>query len=357
MLLLSVRCTTQEKELTINTDIKDSIVTIENDTITAVFSMMGGILFNIHEKANNINPFACGKTTDTKNTHSDVIQKGHYICLGRFGSLSPGEAKQGMPQDGELCNNLWKVSGLKGFRNIKMTCDAPLDGIYVTREITLSSVDPIMKITETYANELSIGHPISIGQCSNFCYPFMDSSSRIFTNATFGYLQKSGNPSQYDFTWPKAVIDTLQEAIDLSTNYYHNDFSSSNVILDSLGWVTVANPKMNILIGYLWKAQSYPWLNISQSSQYLNIPIKKIGFGTTGLADSLPVSQKLTTIFHGIRNFEFIDAKDNFTKNYYCFFIHLPSGYIKTVSVNQQSETVIVQLLISGKVKEFRLSI
>ena len=350
-------CSTQEKDIADKADLKDSIAILENDTISLQFLLQGGILNNMHDKSSYLNPFSWeNQNLEENQPIHDLVLQGQYVCLGRWGSPTPGEAKLGMPYDGELCNNTWKKNLSKNNRCIQLTCEAPLEGITVDREIAISVSDPLFKVVERYTNDLNIGRPLSIIQCCNFAAPFLDSASHVYSNATFGYSQVHDNTdSRREYTWPLADMDSIHE-LDLSGCEAIMDYTSWHIISDSIGWVTLENIRQNLLVGYVWKTSEFPWLNISQINKDGKPLLKRISFATTGIAGNLPVDQKLVSIFHGKRNFEFLDAKDNIQKTYYCFMIHLPEKYTKTQSISLNGDNIIIKTIVNGKIKEITLA-
>jgi hypothetical protein len=353
-------CSPHEKEPITEVISKDTLAFLENDTIKVTLSLFGGAIVSVHEKTSCINPLSW-KLTDSQmpeNNRKGAVFQGHYLSLGRWGCPTPGETKQGMPHNGEPSNNWWKLTSKKSDKYLMMSCDAPLDGMSINRKVVLSSIDPLFKVYETFNNELNIGRITTIVQCATIGAPFLDSTIIINTNATFGFNQKlmSSDILKYEYKWPIAFVDSAKNSINLSHNNYKSDYSSSHIFEDTIGWTTSVNPKMNLLLGYTWKVSDYPWLHIYNGLKNGKLFIKGIEFATTGLGDTLSYEKRILSTFHGVKNFDFVDAKANITKTYFCYLVHFNGKYKSTINVSFDSNTVTLKILTSKGIQEFNLT-
>ena len=83
----------------------------------------------------------------------------------------------------------------------------------------------------------------------------------------------------------------------------------SYAINEDIGWVTAANPAKGPLIGHVWQAEEYPWLNIWRGLDNGVPAMRGIEFGATGLHEPHPMLLRKGTVFdHPI--YRYIDADE-----------------------------------------------
>ena len=338
----------------------DTLVSIENDSTKLTISLLGGSLVSFQDKSFKVNPYSWKENNkDTaENSKNSAVLQGQFLSFGRWMFPTPGESKLGMPVNGEPANNWWKLEPSKNSRELKMGCEAPLDGFSINRQVAMSQSSPIFKVTETIKNENSTGRATSIVQNIVLVPPFFEPSIVITSNASFGFNQLcvARNPENFEYQWPKAFIDTLKiSTIDIG--YYNNRFRylSSHIFEDSLGWVTAYNPKLKLLLGYVWKTSEYPWIHFKNEANYERPFFYSIAFGTIGLSDKFSIEDRMTMTFHGVRNFDFVDAKSSIIKSWYCFFLSVPSGYQKMEGLSFFENQLILKMLTSSGRKEVKL--
>jgi len=353
--------TKKESDIKINSK-SDTLVSLENDSTKLTFSFQGGALVGFQNKHSNINPFnwRTPENSNSDGTKGSLCLQGQFLSVGRWSLPTPGESKLGMPSNGEPANNWWKLQSIKYNKDLKMNCEAPLDGFLVSRSVVLSQYDPLFKVTETITNEFSIGRVCNVIQNVIFSAPFFDASMKLNSNASFGFNQEHAlpNPSNNEYKWPNAFIDTLHiSTIDLRKFSARFKYTSSLIFSDSIGWVTVYNPKLKLMLGYAWKTNEYPWLHIRNEINYGKTDLHGLSFGNIGLNDKYSFENRITTTFHKVKNFDFIDAKSSLIKNWYCFMITLPNDYEQTIGVTFQDDRVSIQMETARGIREIKLAL
>jgi hypothetical protein len=241
-----------------------------------------------------------------------------------------------------------------------MSCEAPLDGFTITREVMLSTVDPLMKVTETYTNDLSICRTMTIVQHSAIGPPFFDKDLIINSNATYGFNQDlvQYGLSKHEYVWPKIYMDTLNIAtIDITKSSKKFQYTSTHIFSDSIGWVTAFNPSLKLMLGYTWKIKDYPWLTVWNGLKNEKLWAKGLFFGNTGLGDKSSFEDRITQTFHKVKNFEVIDAKMSCSKFYFCFFMNMPENYQKTLNILFENDQVTIKILTSNGIKSYKLTL
>ena len=107
-------------------------------------------------------------------------------------------------------------------------------------------------------------------------------------------------------------------------------------------WVTAVNPSLNLMLGYIWPASDYPWLNLWLRLDN-NAPFARgLEFGSTGLHKTWPELLGMEQIF-GRKLYEEIGVNDTIVKTYFAFMSKIPSDYKGVESVTMDGEKIRVE--------------
>ena len=274
---------------------------------------------------------------------------GHFLCLDRWGPATQAELSHGMSFHGEAPRVWWKVDrspvARNGWIEAEMSATLPLAGLTVERSIRLSESEALFTVTEAVSNTRHLGRIYNLVQHPTIGPPFLDEGTIVDTNATRGFMQNRPlpNPETTEVTWPQA-IQLDGEKVDL--RFLDEDHSPPVVsfVLDSeYGWIVAASPSSGLLIGYLWKADEHPWVNIWRNVRDGKPHARGLEFGTTGLHQPGPVLVEKGKIFDE-QLFRFIDADETQVFSYACFLAEIPANWKGTDGVTyDDSELTIVE--------------
>ena len=214
-----------------------------------------------------------------------------------------------------------------------MGCVLKLAGMQVKRRIRLDEAEAIFSVTEEVTNTNHLGRIYNIVQHPSIAPPFLDESTLIDSNAEYGFVQDGPVPSSSKSAdrWPKAEIRdqivNLRRFRNSSSETSENDVSSFVFNKsDAFGWVTACNPRKQLLIGYIWKTQEYPWLNIWRSLQKGRVAARGIEFGTTGYHQPFDKLVRQGRILDRTL-YEYLDAGQTVKKSYVGFLARIPNDY------------------------------
>lgn len=340
----------------------DTLVTLENDSVKLSFSLLGGSLVDFESKSRKVNPFLWkdeSKDSLYNSQKTNTLLQGQFISFNRWEKPTPGEIKQGMPANGELAYNWWKLDQHRKDGSIQMSCEAPMDGFSIVRNVTLSNTDPIFKVTETITNENPVGRLTCMAHNICFVAPFFDPAMIVNSNASAGFnqmLETSAN-IRHEYQWPNAFTDSLKiSTVNISSYSTRFSYLSSHIFSDSVGWVTIYNPRLKLLLGYIWKTVDYPWIHFKNELAFGKPHYQGFSFGTAGFSDKFSNAERIANQFHQVKSFEFIDAKSSLAKGWYCFFVSLPGGYEKTISLQFSDISVSLKYMSFSGVKDVKLS-
>jgi len=321
---------------------KDTLVEIENKTTKVVIDLNGGSISDFSFKPDGLNPLSWRGT-------SPKHFKGHFICLDRWGQPSPAEEKNGMTQHGEAVRANWSlISGpLKTNDGVyaQMSCELPIAGLRLKRKVSLSANSPVMKVTEEITNTNKLGRVYNLVQHATLGPPFLDKEVIIDTKAVKGFVQGADIPltDKDVMRWPDGVIKDRR--VDLRS--LKEDIKPSVVSFvfneeDTYGWVTACNAEKELLIGYYWRLQDYPWLNMWRHIIAGRPEAYGLEFGTTGL--HMPFKNLLETgrIF-GRQLYEFLDTSQTVVKSYTGFLAKIPKDYKGVADIQFGENTLTLQ--------------
>jgi len=310
------------------TALTDPLVKMENSSIMLLLDLNGGSYYDFHLKEMPINPISWKATKP-----EESMFKGHFVCFDRWGPPSEGEKANGFRHHGEVNLQMWKIVNAPAIRDGQMsgsmTCTLPMAGLELTRNIELSADEPVFYITEEIKNLNKNGRLFNIVQHVTLAPPFLDKTTLFDNNTLQGFEDKEdGSLNQEDIVlkWPQA--DHNGEKVNLRQFEGEWPRVASFVYSqnDKFGWVTACNPEKNLMLGFLWKTEEYPWINFWRNMEN-GIPTAfGMEFGTSGLHEPLPVVAKKGKIFDQ-NIYDFIDANAVVSKSFTAFLAKIPSDY------------------------------
>jgi len=305
-----------------------SIMKIGNSKIDLFVNLNGGSYFDFHLKELPVNPINFRGTNP-----GDEIYMGHFLCFDRWGPPSFAEKANGLRHHGEVNTQSWKLLNapqiIDGRSTSSMMCALPMAGLQLTRKIELSADEPVFYITEEIKNLNKNGRIFNIVQHVSLAPPFLDNSTLFDNNTVQGFEDREdGSLNQEDIVlkWPQA--DHNGQKVNL--RQFEGDWPRVSSFVydqnDKYGWVTACNPGENLMLGYIWKTEEYPWINFWRSMEN-GIPMAfGMEFGTTGLHEPLPVVAKKGKVF-GQNIYAYIDANELITKSFTAFLAKIPKDY------------------------------
>jgi hypothetical protein len=304
------------------------IMKLENNKAVLLVDLNGGMLPDFHLKEIQLNPLNW--------KHNDPTMpefKGHFVCFDRWGPPSEGEKANGFIHHGEVNTVKWQVLAepqkSNGMLNASMICTLPMGGLQLTRKIEMPENDPVFHVTEEIKNLNKYGRMFNMVQHVTVGPPFLDTNTLFNNNTEKGFEDKedgSLNQDQTVIRWPEAT----HEGEKVSLVNFRDPWpkvSSFAFYQDSKhGWVTATSAEKNLMIGYIFEVQDYPWINFWRSMDNGKPVAFGMEFGTTGLHEPFPVIARQGKLF-GRNIYDFIDAGETKTKSYTAFLAKVPAGY------------------------------
>jgi hypothetical protein len=306
----------------------DTVVKLENKSIELLVNLQGGSYFDFHLKDLPLNPI------NWRGTKADeLIFTGHFLCFDRWGPPSSAEKENGFRHHGEVNTELWNLLSTPDPNDVRkgssMMCRLPMAGLQLTRKIQLSDGEPVFYVTEEIKNLNKNGRIFNLVQHVSIAPPFLDKTTLFDNNTLQGFEDRHDGSLDQDeriMKWPQAdhngkKVNLRQFEVqwpEVSSFVYDSN--------DEYCWVTACNTGKELMLGYLWKREEYPWINFWRSMEN-GVP-KAFGmeFGTTGLHEPFPVVARKGKIF-GVNIYEYIDAGEVISKSFTAFLSRIPRDY------------------------------
>jgi hypothetical protein len=306
-------------------------VVLQNARAALALDLNGGAITDFHLLENEINPLSFKFTREQmpENNRGGAPYQGHFLCLGRWGEPSAGELAAGMPHHGQFANSLWqlKQSDTDGF--VHLTATAPLEGLQLSRTLQLDPEGAAFAVEEQVTNTNPLGRMYNMVQHPTLTSPFLSQTTQVDCNAAAGFNQHfSSNPMAHALAWPMgyaadAYVDNLRTPARACNAVYSFIVDKSS----SLGWITAYSPIHQTVIGYVWKREDYPWINLWQHWAGNQIRYRGIEFGTAGIHK--PFKEIITTAprVFGESTFSYIDAGETISRRYVSFLFKVEASY------------------------------
>lgn len=298
------------------------IVTISNESASVSVDLNGGAIVDFHLHDGGINPLTFKREADNF--------RGHFICLGRWGQPSDGEAAAGIKTHGGAVTQIWELQRSALKNELQMQLTAPLEGLHVKRLLTLDEENAVFGVTEKVTNINPLGRLFNLVQHPTLAAPFLTNETVVNCNADHGFNYKlNKRPLDYAAQWPFGIMEDMDIVNVSRPDKSYNSVFSFTVKKDAkFGWITAYNPKDNLLVGYLWNRDDYPWISLWQDFDGDNIRYRGLEFGTTGMHRSYKeiIAEGNHRVFDE-DSYKYIDAGETQSRGYLAFITKTPAGF------------------------------
>lgn len=308
---------------------------LENNQATLEIQTHGSAISHFAFKKNALNPFSWALMAEDMPANNKVGPpfRGHFLCTGRWGAPSDWEVKAGMPHNGEVNTQHWKVVQFPTQSAVGVECSTschqPLDMVRVDRKIVLAKEGASFLMMEKFTNLSAFDRIYNITQHPTIGAPFLAPSTLIDCNASLGFDQRieHSNLEKASFSFPNGLL--VDGFADLRQVNDDRGYVTSHIFPDTtkIGWVTATNPDQRLLIGYIFNTAEYPWLNLWHWKKDRKPYAHGLEFGTTGLGAPFPKLVNECLTFFGRKSFDWLFAGQTIEKKYHCFLAQLPENF------------------------------
>ena len=193
---------------------------------------------------------------------------GHTLCLNHYVMLSAAELEADGLEDGEAPNLPWEVydaAASPEVASISYGLNLPEAGMQFSRRIELRAGEPVAHFEEEVTNLRRTDSPLGYQQHVALGSPMVEPGvTRLDLSGAQGHTSLSSfgeadptTPNQ-SFTWPNGpgladldVFPTQKPLCCVCTVANKSD--------DGMGFVAVSNPRVGLLLAYVFSADTFPW--------------------------------------------------------------------------------------------------
>jgi hypothetical protein len=285
---------------------------------------------------------------------------GHNLSFDYFGPPSKEEVAAGRSTHGEAPSVKWQVKRATGASASTLLCSAmlPESQIKFSREISVEARDPGIYCEETAVNLSTFDRPISWNEHVTFGPPFVEAGVTMFdmpaTRAKSCPASYSTRPlikTDTEFTWPTAPLkrgSRLNLRTVTSAKFEHYTAQLLDPKL-KLGFVAACNPRVGLLVIYLFRRADFPWVgNWVESFHQRHAPwngktfCRGLEFSTTPFAIPRRETVEQNRMF-GERVYRWLPAKSEVAVRYMILLFRVPSDFrgVESVSIGAGKATVV----------------
>jgi len=203
----------------------------------------------------------------------------------------------------------------------------------VVRKVGFVAQDqPLALITESVTNMNKLGRTYNMVQHPSIAPPFLEDDTLVDCNGHRGFAQKENRvyiakPAEPTFNFPNAINRAGDFVNARCMTGGDDDVMSYEVDPSStFGWVCATNPRLGLVLGYIWKKCHYPWISLWCCSRDGKPCARGLEFGTTGLHQPFPILARHPVLLD-LPTSVYIDVGETCTRNYACFLLKVPQGF------------------------------
>lgn len=272
-------------ELVRKVDFEDApAVVLSNGTIALTLLEAGGSMVNLvlQDQPDQLSPFwNPARIARDAGKPRRRAGGGHFVCVDGFGSTSEEEKTAGMPGHGEAHRQPWtleKADKTGGVTTASFSALLPLVQEKFTRTFRMVDGEAVVYVDSQLENLMAFDRPINWAEHATIGAPFLAPGKTVVDMSAKRSKTRGHNDEEdpyphrladfADFTWPLAPAAS-GGTVDLRNAPLHpNSLDHTTSLMDperQLVFVTALNLEHRLLLGYLFRREEYPWLQIWES--------------------------------------------------------------------------------------------
>jgi hypothetical protein len=290
---------------------------------------------------------------------------GHFVCVDGFGPVSPEEREAGLPGHGEAHGQQYEVrQSTKDDHGATLTIEAllPIVQEKFTRTVRIVNGENVLYVSSQLENLMGFDRPVNWAEHATVGSPFLESGATVIDvsgtqSMTRPYDEVKAGASERRlesgkaFTWPMAPsLDG--SSIDLRqtpTQPHYLDHATTLVKTgEKYAWVTALNTHKNLIIGYVFRPDEYPWVQYWGNYP----PTGKMSRGLEFSTQPFDVSRRevlSSPPLFGAPMYRWLPAKSKITSNFLMFYAQAPKGMTKVDEVRIEHGSIVLMDRAAGK--------
>jgi hypothetical protein len=321
---------------------------LANDKIALTVRSVGGAMVQLFmtDDPDKLNPFE---------------GLGHFVCVDGFGPVSSEERAAGLPGHGEAHRVPWDMTSTeKKDGTLTVTFSASLPLVQETFRRTFRMVDGenVVYIDSELESLLGFDRPINWGEHFTIGGSFLQQGKTLTDmsatrSMTRSYASEAVDPpdnhnlaDSKEFIWPTAptvsgkpidmrVAPVISPVMDQTTS-----------LMDPsrrLAFVTAFHPDKKVLIGYIFRREEYPWLQIWDS--YPGSDRKSYrGMEFATQPYDLPRREVIqTNTMFDTPTYRWLPAKSKIASSFLMFYTRTVEGFSRVDDVVLEGGTITIE--------------
>jgi hypothetical protein len=252
---------------------------------------------------------------------------GHFTCFPQFAASSPAEFAQDYGQHGELIAVEWsRRAGAAD--ELVMDAELPMTQYGFERRVVLPADETVAYVTETAENLVPYDRPAQWVQHTTFGPPFI-AMGKTLAEGSVDRVVLGRGPSATTTDFPVG-----QDAEGRSLDYRPFRGATALWLMRQAGknYFTLYNTDLRVLIGYVYDAETDPWLlDYQEHMRVTEVPwdgrvvMRGLCFGdsvTSGVRNAVTQGQML-----GVPTYSWFEARARRSKRYAIFLTEIPPDF------------------------------
>ncbi|MCP5114572.1 MAG: hypothetical protein GY953_27405 [bacterium] len=283
---------------------------------------------------------------------------GHFVCVDGFGPVSPEERAAGLNGHGEANDQQFEVVESSD-STLTLRAELPIVREVLTRAHRMLAGENVVYVESELENLLGFDRPVVWAEHATIGDPFLApvvtkidmSAGRSQTRPYVDSQRPRRLASGVDFTWPMAPTTDGKLVSVRAAPANPNLLDHTTSLMDpnrEIQFVTALNTENRLLLGYLFRREEYPWLQIWENYPQGKTLARGLEFSSQPYDVPRRESISLGKMFDA-PTFRWLPAKGKLTSKFLMFYIRVPKGFAKVDDAWIEDGTIILEDRRAGK--------
>jgi len=284
---------------------------------------------------------------------------GHFVCVDGFGGVSAEERAAGLPGHGEAHRQLFEVIEASPSA-ATLRARLPIVQEILTRTHRLVAGENVVYVESELESLLGFDRPVAWAEHATIGAPFLAPELTVVDLAAGPSQTRPYPPEQAanrrlapgrNFTWPLAPTKS-GELVDLRAAPPNpNLLDHTTTLLDPnrpTAFVTALNLEKRLLIGYLFRREEFPWLQIWEHYPEGRTLARGLEFSTQPYDVPRREAVSLGRMF-GAPTFRWLPARSKIGARFLLFLTRVPEGFRKVDDVRLEGARLVIEDRVTGR--------
>jgi len=340
-------------------------ITVANDRLSLTVMRLGGSIAEIRLAGSDVNPLWDSFRNDRESGRPIRMTGGvgHFVCVDGFGPVSKEEAEAGLEGHGEAHRLYWTTAETEtsgGKARLVQTVSLPVVHETLTREISLLDGENVVRVHSTLRSGLGFDRPAVWAEHATIGSPFLEPGVTVVDLSPNRAVVRPPKPvpgrvrrlaGGEEFEWPMAPLAAGGEVDLRAAPDPPNSLDHTGHLMTPSGevaWATALHPEKNLLLGYLFKTDEFPWLQIWEHYPPEGMLARGLEFSTQ--IYDLPRREVISEgEKFGEPLYRWLPARSEIEATYLVFWTEVPDGMLGVSEITLEDGKLTIRDERSGK--------